>query len=212
MTIQVDPITSIANPGPNQVICVSTPTTVLSAAAFTTGIPVWSVNVGSGNLVSANSQTTAITNLSLGYNKVTFSLITVGTCSSTSASMTIQVDQAPTQASVGLTQTLCINNPTTNLTGNVPSLGAGTWSLVPPGAATIANTAAANSQATLGLGTNTLVWRIAIAGVCPATSASLAVNVDQLASPSIAGPSYTWCTFSGPANVAATPISVGSGT
>ncbi|MES2679963.1 MAG: gliding motility-associated C-terminal domain-containing protein [Bacteroidota bacterium] len=211
-TVIVDPVTSIASAGSNQTICISTPTAQLAAGAFTTGIPSWSVMSGGGSVSPLTIPNATASGLALGTNTIRWLLTSVGVCPSSSSTMTIQVDQAPTPATVGSTQTLCINNPVTTLSGNAPGIGSGFWS-VAAGSATFSSLNTGSSQATLALGTNILRWQTSVAGVCPVSNVSLTVKVDQLSMQAVAGSNFTICTNSNsPVLSANTPTATNTGT
>ncbi|MEO1652749.1 MAG: hypothetical protein AAFU64_04315, partial [Bacteroidota bacterium] len=120
--------------------------------------------------------------------------------------VTINVTPTTTPSNAGIDFSVC--SETTNLTGNTPTNGTGTWTLV-GGAATITSP---NDPVTgitgLGLGANTFVWEISN-GVCPSTRDTLVITRD-LAVTASAGSDQTVC---GTSSVLSgnTPVS-GSGT
>jgi hypothetical protein len=85
---------------------------------------------------------------------------------------TVTVDQLPTAALAGTSQTLCATSTTLN--GNVQTTGTGVWSLV-SGAGTIASPNQANSTVTgLSVGNNIFQWTISN-GVCPPSSSTVSI-------------------------------------
>ncbi len=208
MTIIVDPATSIANAGPNQTVCISSPNATLTANTPTTGTGTWSVLTGGGVITSSTNPNTTITGLTVGNNILEWTITSAGTCSSTSSTMTIQVDPLPSISLAGPNQTLCISNPTTTLAGNTPTSGVGTWSVI-LGSATIGNVNNPTTTLTaVGLGTNVLQWTITNNGACPQTVSTMTIFVDPAPSIAAAGPNQTLC-ISNPTTVLAgnTPTS-----
>jgi len=184
---------SISAAGPNQILCISTPTTTLAANTPTTGTGTWSVITGTGIITNSLAANSTVTNLSLGTNVLQWNITSAGTCSSTSSTMTIQVDPAASIATAGPNQTLCISTPTTVLAGNTPTIGVGTWSVV-SGTASITNSLSATSAVTgLGVGNNVLQWSITNNGACPQTVSTMTIQVDNLPTTSLAGSSQTLC-------------------
>src|SRR6202008_2703005 len=128
MTIRVAPATSIANAGTNQTLCISSNSTTLAGNTPTSGVGTWSFSSGSGVITAPNNPNSTVTGLATGTNVLVWSIASVASCSSTSASMTIQVDPATSIANAGTNQTLCISSNSTTLAGNTPTSGVGTWS------------------------------------------------------------------------------------
>jgi len=212
MTIIVDPATSISNAGPNQSICITTNSTTLAANSPTTGVGTWSVIGGSGTITNSLSPNSTVTNLALGINVLQWSITSVGTCSSTSSTMTIQVDPATSIANAGPSQTLCITTNSTVLAANIPTTGIGTWSVI-SGTAVITNSTNPNTTVTgVGLGINVLQWSIASVGTCSSTSSTMTIQVDPATSIANAGPSQTLCVLNPTATLAANTPTTGTGT
>ncbi|MBL7919233.1 MAG: DUF2341 domain-containing protein, partial [Bacteroidia bacterium] len=140
MTIVVDPATSIANAGPNQTVCISSPTATLAANTPTTGTGTWSVLTGGGVVTSSTNPNSTVTGLTLGTNFLQWSITSAGTCSSTSCTMTIVVDPATSIANAGPNQTVCITSPTATLAANTPTTGTGTWSVLTGGGVVTSST------------------------------------------------------------------------
>ncbi|MDP3143919.1 MAG: gliding motility-associated C-terminal domain-containing protein, partial [Bacteroidota bacterium] len=212
MSIQVDPATSIALAGPSQTLCESNPTTTLAANTPTTGVGSWSVVIGSGILTNSLSPNTTVTSLSTGINVLEWTITSIGTCSTSSSTMTIQVDQAASIAAAGPNQTVCATNPNTTLAANTPTSGLGTWSVI-SGGGIITNSLSPNSTVTgLTVGTNILEWTIVSAGSCSVSNSTMTIQVDPAASVASAGSNQTLC-ISNPTTVLSgnSPI-VGIGT
>jgi gliding motility-associated-like protein len=130
-----------------------------------------------------------------------------GTCTNVSSSsiITITVNQPPTIANAGITQTVCA--ATATLAATNPTVGSGVWS-VTTGTGSVTSISNPSSQVTaLSTGTNSFLWTVSN-GVCP-TSTS-AVTVIRSAMPSsFAGITQSVCAVT--ATLAATNPTVGSG-
>ncbi|MBL7912193.1 MAG: DUF2341 domain-containing protein, partial [Bacteroidia bacterium] len=212
VTIQVDPATSIANAGSNQTVCISSPTATLAANTPTTGTGTWSVLTGGGVVTSSTSANTTVTGLTLGTNILQWSITSAGTCSSTTSTMTIQVDPATSIANAGSNQTVCISSPTATLAANTPTTGTGSWSVV-SGSAVFTNSNNPTTTVTgLALGTNILQWSITSAGTCSSTTSTMAIQVDPATSIANAGSNQTVCISSPNATLAANTPTTGTGT
>ncbi|MDX2173136.1 MAG: gliding motility-associated C-terminal domain-containing protein [Bacteroidota bacterium] len=194
MSIQVDNIPTISNAGPSQSICISSPTTILAGNTPLVGNGIWSIVSGVASVSSPTLSTSSVTGLGLGLNQLQWT-ISNGFCTSSSSTVTIQVDNAPTTANAGSNQTLCISSASTTLAGNTPTIGIGTWSMV-SGSGIVTNSLLPNSTITgLGLGINTLAWNIAN-GVCGALTSTMSIQVDNLPTISNAGINQTLCVSS----------------
>jgi gliding motility-associated-like protein len=97
------------------------------------------------------------------------------------ASITINLDERPTTASVGSDQSSCILT-SGSLGGNTPTIGTGSWTLTSgPGVASFSNVNSGGSTATVDAeGRYVFTWTISN-GVCPSSSAD--INVDFLIAP-----------------------------
>ncbi|MEA2042404.1 MAG: hypothetical protein U9N85_07615, partial [Bacteroidota bacterium] len=115
----------------------------------------WTVEGGTGVLANPESYNSAVSNLSAGGNLLTWT-ITESTCSeSDDVSITNNI---PTVATVSSNQEICI--PETNIYGNQPTLGTGSWSVI-SGGGIIANTLASNTGVSnIPEGTNIYRWTI----------------------------------------------------
>jgi len=92
--------------------------------------------------------------------------------------LAVTVNSAPSPANAGPDQTLC-SGLTTQLQGNNPTSGTGTWSLISGsgsvGAATLYNSTFSN----VATGANTLVWTISTGTACPPTSDVVVITAAQ---------------------------------
>ena len=209
MSIQVDAMPPAAIAGPNQTICITSPTTVLSATSPTLGPGTWSLMTGAGVLSNSTSVTSPVTALGSGTN--TFRWQTVnGTCLSNST-LTVIVNNPPTTATAQANQSVCITSPSINLTGSIPSLGIGNWTIV-SGSGTITTPSLGTSPISgLITGTTTAVWNIANSG-CGVSSATTNIHVFDVPGIANAGSSQTVCANTGSVALAANSPTVGIGT
>ncbi|MDP3558394.1 MAG: gliding motility-associated C-terminal domain-containing protein, partial [Bacteroidota bacterium] len=191
MLIQVDALPTTALAGSNQTLCASNPTTTLNGNVPTVGTSSWTVLSGTASISSPTVATSNITGISTGTTILQWS-ISNGTCAVSSSSMLIQVDALPTTALAGINQTLCANNPTTTLNGNVPTVGSGFWSVI-SGTASISSPTMATSNITgISTGTTILQWSISN-GTCAVSSSSMVVQVDAIPTLANAGINQTIC-------------------
>ncbi len=162
---------------------------VLNANSPSTGSGSWSVITGGGSLSSSTNPNALLSNLSLGANTVVWS-ISNGVCQALRDSVTIFRDAQPSQPYAGPDKTICEGN--TSLTGNIPGVGSGNWSLF-SGSGIITTPTAPNSGVTgINIGTSAFRWVISN-GTCPAKSDTIVVTRVALpASPTISG-SQTVC-------------------
>ncbi|AOM78268.1 gliding motility-associated C-terminal domain-containing protein [Pedobacter steynii] len=124
--------------------------------------------------ITANLDPTVITTTTQ-YRRI----VNSGTCSSTSAPVTVTIYTAPTVAVAGPDQSQC-NTTAFTMAANVPTSGTGVWAVV-SGSAVITNTALANTGVTLAAGqTATLSWTI--------SNGNCAVSTDQVTITNFASP------------------------
>ncbi len=160
---------SISNAGIDQLIC----DTVFQLAGNTplVGSPSW-VEIGTARLNFSNaSDPNSTANLSFlpGEDSVVLNLeyqISNSICPINSDTVQITAYQSPTPPLAGPDQQNCSNN--TNLTGNTPLVGIGTWTQnAGPGIANFGNQSLPNSTVQVAAqGTYELVWTISN-GTCP---------------------------------------------
>jgi gliding motility-associated-like protein len=208
MSIQVDGIPSISVAGTNQTLCVNSPSTTLNGNVPTVGVGTWSVLSGSGTIASPTLATSNITGLTIGLNILEWS-ISSGTCGVSSSTMSIQLDAAPTSPSVSVSQTICAVNPTATISGNVPTVGTGSWSLVSGSGTITSPTSATTTLNNLGVGVNVFEWVITN-GVCVAPIATVAITVDPATTIANAGANQTICINSS-ALMTANSAAIGTG-
>ncbi|PCJ77745.1 MAG: hypothetical protein COA57_16555, partial [Flavobacteriales bacterium] len=164
-----------ASAGPDQNLCDTTATT-LAGNVPTEGTGTWSVVSGTATITATSDPTTTITGLVIGDSVVLRWTIVNGSCPVSTDDVTIIVYDQPTVAAAGPDQNLC-SSTTTTMTGNVPTVGTGVWS-VTSGTATFTdstNATTAVSGLTIG-STAILKWTISN-GICVSSSDEMIVNV-----------------------------------
>ena len=159
-----------SNAGPAQNICNVT-STVMAANIPINGTGLWKVISGPNIPVFTNPSlgNTAVTGLITGVYVFQWS-ITDGTCAPSESTVTVTISDAPTTSNAGLAQSLC-NVTSTTLTGNIPSVGTGSWTMISgPNNPTFTNASSATTSVT-GLLTGVYVfeWRISN-GNCTSSS------------------------------------------
>ena len=159
-----------SNAGPAQNICNVT-STVMAANIPVNGTGLWKVISGPNIPVFTNPSlgNTAVTGLITGVYVFQWS-ITDGTCAPSESTVTVTISDAPTISNAGLAQSLC-NVTSTALTGNIPSVGTGSWTIISgPNNPTFTDASSATTSVT-GLLTGVYVfeWRISN-GNCTSSS------------------------------------------
>jgi gliding motility-associated-like protein len=193
--IHVDANPSSANAGNNQIICSSTAT--LSTSTPAVGNLTWSSLGNSANIQNPTSNTTNVSNLTLGTSQFILT-ITNGTCPSTSDTVSIQVNQIVT-ANAGTNQTVCAD--TSNLLA-VSTSPMGVWSSL--GMANISGNANQAHVSNLQAGNNLFVWSVTVSG-CAASTDTVVVVRNENPSIAQAGTDQTVCSNTATLN-ATTPL------
>lgn len=191
VSVQVDQTPTPASAGVNQTICANNPSSTLSANSPSVGSGLWQVVAGSGTFASASSATTVVSSLATGTNVLRWTTSN-GVCPSSSSTISIQVDALPSPAVAGSSQTLCINSPSFALGANAPTTGTGTWSVLAGSASLSSSASAATNGTVFASGYNVLQWTISN-GVCPSSSSTLSIQVDQMPTAATAGANQTLC-------------------
>lgn len=101
-------------------------TTPIEALPIQSGTGSWNVISGNGTIANPNSNVTSVSNLSLGTNKLVWT-VTSPSCGSKTDTLCVIVNQPPTTAQVQDTIYACSNSGFL-VQGNIPSSGTGTWS------------------------------------------------------------------------------------
>ncbi|NIG56426.1 hypothetical protein [Chitinophaga sp. Cy-1792] len=123
----------------------------------------------------------------------------LGGCQDQYADVYVQLSQSPTAANAGTRQVLACNVTSTNLAGNLPAIGNGSWSQVSgPGIATIADVKNPTTFISQLLnGTYIFRWIITGGTGCPNQQADVQVVVsDKTPTAAAAGPDVTICNSS----------------
>jgi gliding motility-associated-like protein len=207
MTITVDDAPTPSSAGPDQSLCIDTPSTIFAGNNPVVGTGTWTVFSGSGNITNPNQNNSPVTNIGVGQNYFVWT-ITNGVCPSSSDTVYIRVYSLPTPSNAGTDQIICENNPATILSGNNPSSGNGVWTFFSGGGNITSPTQNNSTVTNLSTGINQLVWTIS-SGPCPASSDTMTVQVDQMPTPSLAGADQTIC--SSAVQLAANSPTVGNG-
>ena len=177
-----------SNAGVDQNVCSSTAN--LNGNSPLTGTGIWSVILGSATLTNSALANSGVSNLSSGTNKFVWT-ISNAPCPSNYDTVAIERAAAVITSNAGPDQNVC--NSTANLSGNVPSSGTGTWSVI-SGSAAVSNANSATSAVTgLSFGNNTFVWSISN-GICSPTKDTIVINRLNPTSIANAGVDQNVCT------------------
>jgi gliding motility-associated-like protein len=192
-----------SNAGPNQSVCATNAT--LAGNIPVVGIGAWSVVTGAGgSFADAADPGTVFT----GTAGVTYTLrwtISSGVCTPSTDDVSIAFDIAPTTSAAGADQTVC--STTATLAGNVPTSGAGAWSVVTGAGGSFADAADPLTVFTGTAGvTYTLRWTITSS--CANTTDDVDIEFESLPTTAVAGGDQTIC---GPATLAGNTPVVGTG-
>ena len=186
--INVSENPTVANAGPDQIVCATN--TTLAANAPTVGAGAWTVVAGTGTFTNPNDPTTGVNGLSAGDNIFRWT-ISNGSCPSTSDLVTINRSEAPTIADAGDNQTICAT--TTTLLANTPTVGIGTWSTTSVGVTIDNLNDPTTSVSGLVQGNSyTFTWTISN-GSCPPSSSNVVVVVEEAPTVANAGMDQTVC-------------------
>ena len=201
INVSANPI--IPNAGIDQQICANS--SVLNATPANVGTGTWTLISGTGNISSANSPTSALTNLGIGENVFRWTIVN-GPCT-VFDQVSITQDALPSQAVAGNDQTVCADN--TILSSTLPTIGIGVWSTT-NGNVTITDTLDNNSGiSNLPIGITTLTWTVT-SGVCPVSTDEMLVTVNEIPSNANAGNNQTICADT--AQLSAVAPTIGTGT
>ncbi|TAH28910.1 MAG: gliding motility-associated C-terminal domain-containing protein, partial [Cytophagales bacterium] len=200
---------SAAVVGSPQIIC--TDGTTLIATPPAVGIGNWTLVSGAGTILNPSSNNAFVVSLGVGNNVFKWS-ISNGNCPPSETTLVVTRTAQPSIAIAGNDQTIC--GTSTSITGNLPVIGTGSWSVFsqPSGAnATFANASQYNTNVgnlTL-VGTYVIRWTIAN-GVCTSSTSDLIITKQQSPSVATAGLNQQICNTSFTLN--ATPPTNGTGT
>lgn len=185
-----------ANAGTAQSVCGTTATLAGNIPAVGTGT--WTLVSGAGTITAPTSASSGITGLGSGANIFMWT-ISNPPCTSSTSTVTITGVAPPTTSNAGPDQSICSSSAI--LSGNAPSIGAGTWTLV-SGSGTLTSPSSPTSGVTgLGVGANVFMWTISNS---PCTSSTSTVTITNTGGPSISVTSQTNVNCSGASTGAAT--------
>jgi gliding motility-associated-like protein len=187
MVINVDPMPTTSNAGPDQVICDST--AFLQGNMPLIGSGFWTRVGGTGNVVSPTQYNSTVTGLFVISNLFEWA-ISNGTCPTSRDTLVIAVNQYSTQANAGLDQVLC--NDSATLIGNFPVIGSATWTLVAGTGNIISPTADTSLVTGLSVGQNIFEWSI-VNSPCPVSRDTIIIQVDDFPTGANAGSDQTVC-------------------
>jgi hypothetical protein len=172
-----------ANAGPNITVCVATAN--MAGNTPTIGSGSWSLVSGSGVFTTPSSPTSNVTGIGIGVNQYMWTTTNSG-CTSTSV---VTVSYGPPSTSVaGAAQTIC--SPNTTLSGNTPTLGTGSWSVVSGGGLFFDMNDPSTQVTAIGPGNNTFRWTIT--NICGSSTSDVVIANDG-PTPAQAGANQTIC-------------------
>ncbi|KAF0204275.1 MAG: hypothetical protein FD170_593 [Bacteroidetes bacterium] len=183
-----------ATVGATQNHCGTLTSTGLGGNTPAIGTGVWSITSGgTGTFTAPTSGNSNFVANAYGTYELTWT-ISNGTCTPSTASITVNFYQTPTTATVGATQNLCGTLTSGALGGNTPSVGTGAWSIVSGGTGTFSASTSGSSTftATSGYGTYVLRWTISN-GTCTPSTADVTVIFYETAPAADAGDDQSLC-------------------
>lgn len=190
LTITRESPPTTATVGTNQTTCATT-WNALSGNTPISGTGTWTVTAGTATVTDVNNPNSGVTGLSLGVN--TFRWTIANSCGSSFAEVSIIREQPATVATVGTNQVVC-SDVFPALSGNVPLIGTGQWT-VTAGGATVTDPSNPNSGVTgLTVGINTFRWRIA--NSCGFTDAFVTITRQEAPTVANAGTNQSICATS----------------
>ncbi|MBK7175124.1 MAG: hypothetical protein IPH84_18325 [Bacteroidales bacterium] len=182
-----------ATVGANQNICASLESAGLGANTPTVGTGAWSVVSGGTGTFSDNTDPDATFTADAYGTYVLRWSVSNGTCTASTADVTVNYYQAPTTASVGADQNHCATLTSTSLGGNTPVVGTGAWSIVSGGTGTFTAPTSGNSNFVAnGYATYVLRWTISN-GTCAASTDDITVTFYQAPTTATVGADQSLC-------------------
>lgn len=186
VTYTIEDPPTVADAGPDQpTVCSST--AQLAAAPIQVGEGTWSLVSGSGIIDSIHSESCQVSNLGIGAN--IFKWTVSNTCDTIFDIVKISRFITPTVATALSENPICTNKGM--LTGNSPSVGIGTWSLITGSGTIVSPTDSVTSFINLGVGTNVFRWTIF--NGCGSTYKDVEVTVETQPTIAVVGPDQTVC-------------------
>ena len=182
-----------ATAGSTQNLCGTLVSLPLGGNTPTVGTGAWSiVSGGTGTFSLPTSGGSTFTADAYGTYVLRWT-ISNGTCTPSTADVTVNYYETPTTASVGSTQNLCGTLVSLPLGGNTPTIGTGAWSIVSGGTGTFSLPTSGGSTFTAGAyGTYVLRWTISN-GTCTPSTADVTVNYYATPTTATAGSTQNLC-------------------
>lgn len=149
----------------------------------------WTLVSGSGVIEDENDPNTNVSNLSIGENVLNWTVV-FEDCDPVVATVTVIRYEEPSAANAGANFEACGTSAVLN--AELPTTGTGTWSVI---AGTAEFSDINNHQAlvsNLSIGSNSLVWTVTN-GVCPPSSDTISIEVDENPLTADAGADQTIC-------------------
>lgn len=207
VTVNPKPIVTIVPS--NTTICSGQQLTVNLSSSVNNSTYTWS-STASGNITGNTNQLTPTTNASFTHTlsttstsdvTLTYTINVTGpastNCVGDVATLLVTVKPGASLANAGVDQNLCAVT-STNLAGNNPVVGTGTWTQIVGPAATIANANSFNTAINGLIPDNTyrFVWSIAGLGACAGTTDTVEIVNRPAITIANAGSDATLCDFS----------------
>ena len=182
-----------ASAGATQNLCGTLLSAALGGNTPVVGTGAWSiVSGGTGTFSAPTTGSSTFTANAYGTYVLRWT-ISNGTCTPSTADVTVNYFQTPTTATVGVTQNLCATLTSTGLGGNTPANGTGAWSIVSGGTGTFSAPASGNSNFIANAyGTYVLRWTISN-GSCTPSTADITVNFYQAPTTATVGATQNLC-------------------
>lgn len=135
VVINVTASPTASNAGPDQTICITTPSVILAANTPTAGSGSWTILGGSpstslAQLSSTTSPTATFTHTGGAGTYTLRWTISNSPCAASTNDVAIIVRPEPTVANAGLDQEVCTSPGSATLSGNAASVGTDSWSFV----------------------------------------------------------------------------------
>lgn len=166
-----------ATVGATQNMCGTLTSGALGGNTPTVGAGKWTQKSGPGtSTFSASASGSSTATVSTPGTYVFTWSVTNGTCTASTADVTVNYYGTPTTATVGTAQNMCGTLTSGSLGGNNPTVGIGAWSKKSgPGTVSFSNAADRNATATVSqVGTYEFTWTISN-GTCATSSATITV-------------------------------------
>ena len=171
------------------------------------GTGLWTLIAGSGSIATPTSPATLANGLGVGTNVFQWT-ISNGVCPPSVSTVSISNFAIPTVASAGPSMSLCATTAT-SLSGNIPAIGTGSWTLISGTASITSPTLPSTGITGLGIGVHVFQWTISN-GVCAVSPSTMSITNFDNPTVSNAGLSQTICATA--TVLAGNAPSIGTGT